>query len=110
MNEKKLHIKSRNARFRRWSRHSWAVFASLSAVVSIGFLSVSVGEKSLLKSETKLLSINLSKDENDGDKESETDTLENLNMFLSEVVISNKTTETAAVSSLLNIKFYLKPL
>lgn len=38
-------------RFRRWSRTAYAVFASLSAVVSIGFLAVSVSEKSRLSNE-----------------------------------------------------------
>lgn len=38
-------------RFRRWSRAGYAVFASLAAMVSIGFLSVSVSEKSTLTNE-----------------------------------------------------------
>ena len=42
-------------RFRRWSRASYAVFMSLSITVTIGFLSVSVGEKSLLKAEKQHL-------------------------------------------------------
>jgi hypothetical protein len=42
-------------RFRRWSRASYAVFISLSVTVTIGFLSVSVGEKSLLKAENQNL-------------------------------------------------------
>lgn len=40
---------TKNLRFRRWSRKSYAVFASLNKVVSIGSLVVSVADKSLLK-------------------------------------------------------------
>lgn len=47
---KQIHSKPRIARFRRWSRAAYAVFASLSLVVSIGVLSVSVSDKSAQKS------------------------------------------------------------
>ena len=48
---KQIHSKPRIARFRRWSRAAYAVFASLSLAVSIGVLSVSVSEKSTQKSD-----------------------------------------------------------
>ena len=48
---KQIHNKPRIARFRRWSRAAYAVFASLSLAVSIGVLSVSVSEKSTQKSD-----------------------------------------------------------
>ena len=110
MKEKSLHINLRNARFRRWSRQSWAVFASLSAIVSIGFLSVSVGEKSLLKSKAELSSATLSTIENDSDRESETEVLDNLSTFLSEILVLNQTSEAAAACGLNNIVLSPKPL
>jgi hypothetical protein len=39
-------------RFCQWSRAGYAIFNSLSAVVTIGVLALSVSEKSLLKSNT----------------------------------------------------------
>ncbi len=46
-------IKSQNnefkLRFRRWSRASYAIFVSLGVCVTIGFLSNSIAEKSVLK-------------------------------------------------------------
>lgn len=110
MKEKSLHISSANARFRRWSRSSWAVFASLSLVVSIGFLSVSVGEKSLLKSKTGLSDTALLVIDNESDRESETDVLDNLSTFLSQIVVLNQTSEAAAACGLNNTVLYPKPL
>ena len=110
MKEKSLHISLRNARFRRWSRQSWAVFASLSAIVSIGFLSVSVGEKSLLKSKTGLSDTALLVIDNESDRESETDVLDNLSTFLSQIVVLNQTSEAAAACGLNNIVLSPKPL
>jgi hypothetical protein len=40
MQESQVKYKSSQYRFRRWSRHAWAVFASLRKVISIGNLSL----------------------------------------------------------------------
>ncbi|MBN2766500.1 MAG: hypothetical protein JXR27_09035 [Paludibacteraceae bacterium] len=110
MKENSLYITHKNARFRRWSRASWAVFASLSLVVTIGCLSISVGEKSLLKSKAELSDTTLSTIENDSDRESETEVLDNLSTLLTEIVILNQTSEAATACGLNNIVLSAKPL
>lgn len=64
---KQIHIKPRIARFRRWSRAAYAVFASLSLVVSIGVLSVSVSSKSAQKSDRYIAEVKTFADVSDAD-------------------------------------------
>ena len=64
---KQIHSKPRIARFRRWSRAAYAVFASLSLVVSIGVLSVSVSSKSAQKNDRYIAEVKAVADVSDAD-------------------------------------------
>ena len=98
MKEQKQHT-TNQFRFRRWSRASFAMFASVSAVVSIGFLSVSVTEKSLIKNESyatnSIRVVSNSIDETDIDEECKQDFLQSLQEI---IVITNSSNEAAACS------------
>lgn len=89
-------------RFRRWSRAAYAVFASLSAVVSIGFLAVSVSEKSSLSNEnhaTTPLKASLAFNEN-----AEEESKEEFLLTLEEnITISLNSDEAAACSDIFYI-------
>lgn len=58
-------------RFRRWSRKGYAAFCSLTCVVTIGALAVSVSDKTLQKSVSKVDCIPTRIDYEDNEKESE---------------------------------------
>lgn len=73
------------------------MFASLGAVVSIGFLSVSVGEKSLLKSIDNKISANTLEDIVDAKNESESLEKEEFLSVQTELILLNQKTETVAV-------------
>jgi hypothetical protein len=98
MKEQKLHT-TNQLRFRRWSRASFALFASMSTVVSIGFLSVSVTEKSLVKNEScatnSLRVVVSSYEETDSDEECKQDFLQSLQEI---ILITNSSNQAAACS------------
>ena len=50
MNNKNTYLSQTSLRFTRWSRAGYAVFKSLSSAVTIGFLSVSISDCSLIAS------------------------------------------------------------
>ena len=64
---KQINNKPRIARFRRWSRAAYAVFASLSLAVSIGVLSVSVSSKSAQKNDRYIAEVKAVADVSDAD-------------------------------------------
>ena len=87
-------------RFRRWSRAAYAMFMSMSAVVSIGFLSTSVSEMSLIKNENYTRnSVNASSSLTDDDSEGECQE-EFLASLQEIIVITNSSDETAACTAL----------
>lgn len=49
-----IKIGTNTARFRRWKRAGYAIFASLAVVVTIGVLAVGICEKSILKTSDKI--------------------------------------------------------
>lgn len=98
MNQQVRHIEQRATRFRRWSRRSWAVFASLSLVVSIGVLHISVGEKSVLKAQCYVFapaSNSEDKTDNEGISPKEL-----INELLIENIVLNECDKTAAACGL----------
>ena len=86
---KTQHFKSKNIRFRRWSRVGYAVFVSLSAVVSIGCLSISICDKSVIKSK-KAVCIsentlnNIISEEQDKNSDLELQLEQNLNIIVNQ--------------------------
>jgi len=87
----------KTVRFSRWSRAGYAVFLSLSVVVTIGVLTSSVSEKSLLKSNAipNVFSENqislFTENESDDDV---------LFEQMSEIIVSEQTTDIAAAQNL----------
>ena len=87
----------KTVRFSRWSRAGYAVFLSLSVVVTIGVLTSSVSEKSLLKSNAipNVFSENqislFTENEPDDDV---------LFEQMSEIIVSEQTTDIAAAQNL----------
>lgn len=84
-------------RFRRWSRKSYAVFCSLSAVVTIGSLAFSVADKATLKSDnaaqlSSFISENIGGGQYDADADSE------LLQQEQEVILISTTNESAAAA------------
>ena len=74
--------------FSQWSRKSYAAFASLNKVVSIGHLSIDICKSSLLKNATLIRLLNLFiSDESDADEYDVNELLENSSLFLAEMPI-----------------------
>jgi hypothetical protein len=72
--------------FSQWSRKSYAVFASLKKVVSIGHLSIDICKSSLLKSATLIRLLNtFSADNSDTDEYDINELLENASLLLAEL-------------------------
>ena len=99
---KTQHFKQKNIRFRRWSRVGYAVFVSLSAVVSIGCLSISISDKSVIKSKNAVyisentLNINIT-EEQDKTSDLEFHLEQNFN-----IIVNQQATEKVAAFYIFN--------
>jgi len=93
---------AKTLRFRRWSRAHYAVFVSLSCAVSIGFLSVSVSDKSLQKADKQIVfNDNSVLDRNENDEQTDVIQPESVFLLLLENnIISNQTSGNAAARGL----------
>lgn len=101
-----LHTHS-SIRFRRWSRVNYAAFVSMCREVTIGVLSFSVGEKSLLKSNVLFpVFVDCHTDSEVDDPEKETDIFVSGQLDTFFIQVQN-TDAAAAVTGLLYL-FYLK--
>jgi len=99
---KTQHFKQKNIRFRRWSRVGYAVFVSLSAAVSIGCLSVSISDKSVIKSKKavyiseNMLNINITEEQ---------DKISDLELHLEQklnIIVNQQATEKVAAPDIIN--------
>jgi len=99
---KTQHFKQKNIRFRRWSRVGYAVFVSLSAVVSIGCLSVSISNKSVIKSNNPVfVSENTLINNNAEEKEKASD----LELYLEQklnIIVNQQATDKVAILFIFN--------
>ncbi|MDD3080538.1 MAG: hypothetical protein PHH37_15755 [Paludibacter sp.] len=98
--KKQIQNKKCIIRFRRWSRAGFAVFASLSTVVTIGVLTYNVSEKSLDKTTCKkaAISVNATEIHNGKDKEVPEQTI--VQAELTAQIITEQTNDIAAAKSL----------
>lgn len=94
-----LPYQQKASRFRRWSRQSYAVFASLGREVSIGMLTVGMTARIIFRELLQEIFIQLS-DRQDEDEISDTECLSN-ELELQTIVITKRETSAAAVVPLL---------
>ncbi len=97
-----LPIQAKSFRFRRWSRHSYAVFASLSKAVTIGSLRVHMASRILFELVIRLLQGNVSDRLSLEDVQEDELSAENILLIAAMPVITN-TFADAAASAVINI-------
>jgi hypothetical protein len=99
---KTQHFKQKNIRFRRWSRVGYAVFVSLSAVVSIGCLSVSISDKSVIKSNNPVC---ISENRLNNNIPEEQDQTSDLELYLEQnfnIIVNQQATDKVAALFIFN--------
>jgi hypothetical protein len=95
----------KSIRFRRWSRKGYAVFCSLTCVVTIGCVSTSISDKSLQKTVSSCSNSICLNDTESHDKLKEQADLEIAVQQLQEMVLVEKNFESAAACGLNKIFF-----
>lgn len=100
-----LPIQSLSFRFKRWSRQSYAVFATLGKAVTIGRLSVHMATRILFEPVIRLISGSISDSYSEPDKQEDENAVENALLIAAMPVITN-TFADAAASVVINIDPY----
>ena len=95
----------KSIRFRRWSRKGYAVFCSLTCVVTIGCLSISISDKSLQKTSSSYSNSICLNETESPDKLKEQADLEIAIQQFQEMVLNEKAYESAAACGLNKIIF-----
>lgn len=91
---------AKSLRFRRWSRAGYAMFCSLACSVTIGCVAVSISDKSLQKAIGTSVSVICLTDSESTDKLKEQADLELTITQLQEIIVVEKTYESAAACGL----------
>jgi len=95
----------KSIRFRRWSRKGYAVFCSLTCVVTIGCVSISISDKSLQKTSSSYSNSICLNETETPDKLKEQADLEIAVQQLQEMVLVEKNFESATACGLNKIFF-----
>jgi len=91
-----LAISTMSFRFKRWSRKSYAVFATLGKAVTIGKLRVHMAISILLKPEVRLIPDNISENHSEFEIQEDEFAAQNAQLLTAIPVITNTYTDAAA--------------